>query len=141
MRPFLSLYPFWSFQFSVVENTKQHGPASQGELLLEEKMRAFLGSSGTFCLSAFHLLRASLSIMEKTQHTEPVEFWILMEYVNISAGFAKTRSLGHQHSAAYLSPIGGPSGAGWQKPYQRIAHATAVTRHPLAHPRAGQKAA
>lgn len=36
MRPFLSLYPFWSFQFSVVENTKQHGPASQGELLLEE---------------------------------------------------------------------------------------------------------
>ena len=36
MRPFLSLYSFSSFEFSVVENTKQHGPESQGELLLEE---------------------------------------------------------------------------------------------------------
>ena len=105
MRPFLSLYPFSSFEFSVVENTKQHGPESQGELLLEEDESIF--GSSIFCLSAFHLLRASLSMMEKRQHTEPMEFWILIEHVNISAGFAKTRSLGHQHSAVYLSPKGG----------------------------------
>lgn len=34
-----------------------------------------------------------------------------------------------------------PSGAGWPKPYWRRTHATAVTRHPFPHPRAGQEAA
>lgn len=36
MRLFLSLYPLSSFQFPVVENSKQHDPEFQGELLLEE---------------------------------------------------------------------------------------------------------